>query len=596
MQIGGAKTEQEFYEMYPTEEDFLMKHGGAINKLMAKGGEAYPQTATMDNFFSYGVPVPPTYYRKGGAFPMAQPENQFFSPFYGNVPNPYNKAMGGSSEAYPQAMSFPYGDTGRSTHFMMQDGGYMQEEPLPEMGVKGKTSAFLNRIKDTAASKVNSNLMMTGRPMNPEQYEFEEQFKSGGSLKKYQSKYTMGDVKSGPLFERRNLPMPDINSDRGTTNNYYYGPGPQGPQNAYSDQQLSPEYYNDIDYLYRGRMRPRSDFNIRGRGDFGNYSSTGWLKDEYGLEGLRNMNMTRMDESNPKWFQFLKRPTKTYYFGNQGEGSGYTPGQVDAQGMPINQQNMMVNQSNNENDSQYPNNMSWLARQFYQKGNKTAPQQRNVVPNQTYPDDPLSPRLESQYDPTGYNPEYSEARNQIFQNRGRRMGNELDALYQKQADMKELYDTDLSKKDMRKMNRLDNRLAKLGSRSGYSFYEEPTKPYVAKEPEIPSNRRPVPEPLKMFGASKFLTPDLQLKMKELKTPLSPILSDKRTEMDFDRNNPEHLRAMGKGIIEGATPDGFDDMLPKQRSGGSYNTGDVVDMTPEEIQKFIQMGGQVEFLD
>ena len=32
------------------------------------------------------------------------------------------------------------------------------------------------------------------------------------------------------------------------------------------------------------------------------------------------------------------------------------------------------------------------------------------------------------------------------------------------------------------------------------------------------------------------------------------------------------------------------------SSGNYNAGDVVDMTPEEIQRFIQMGGQVEFLD
>ena len=31
-------------------------------------------------------------------------------------------------------------------------------------------------------------------------------------------------------------------------------------------------------------------------------------------------------------------------------------------------------------------------------------------------------------------------------------------------------------------------------------------------------------------------------------------------------------------------------------GGSYNAGDVVDMTPEELQRFIAMGGQVEFLD
>ncbi|NBW99214.1 hypothetical protein EBR03_06550, partial [bacterium] len=75
-----------------------------------------------------------------------------------------------------------------------------------------------------------------------------------------------------------------------------------------------------IDYLY-GRSRPRSDFNIRGRGMAGNYRSTGWLKDEYGMDKLRDMGLTAMSESNPKWHQFFKRPTKTYYFGQQGQES-----------------------------------------------------------------------------------------------------------------------------------------------------------------------------------------------------------------------------------------------------------------------------------
>jgi hypothetical protein len=74
--------------------------------------------------------------------------------------------------------------------------------------------------------------------------------------------------------------------------------------------QLPPEYYNDIDYMY-GRRRPLSDFNIRGRGMAGNYRSTGWLDEEYGLDKLRNMGLTHVDQSNPKWYQFLKRPTKT---------------------------------------------------------------------------------------------------------------------------------------------------------------------------------------------------------------------------------------------------------------------------------------------
>ena len=121
LKIAGVKSEKDFYKKYPTEEAFFKAHPEAL-KMMAKGGEAYPQTATMDNFFSYGVPVPPTYYAHGGAFPMAQPEAMFFSPGYGTVYNPYNKAMGGNTEAYPQAI--PYGNLGTSKAFyFMQEGG-----------------------------------------------------------------------------------------------------------------------------------------------------------------------------------------------------------------------------------------------------------------------------------------------------------------------------------------------------------------------------------------------------------------------------------------------------------------------------------------
>ena len=125
LKIAGVKSEKDFYKKYPTEEAFFKAHPKAIKQL-AKGGEAFPQTATMDNFFSYGVPVPPTYYAHGGAFPMAQPEAMFFSPGYGTVYNPYNKAMGGNTETYPQAI--PYGNLGTSKAFyFMQEGG--QQDP-----------------------------------------------------------------------------------------------------------------------------------------------------------------------------------------------------------------------------------------------------------------------------------------------------------------------------------------------------------------------------------------------------------------------------------------------------------------------------------
>jgi hypothetical protein len=500
MRIGGARTEKEFYEMYPTEQDFIKKHGGAINKLMAKGGEAYPQTATMDNFFSYGVPVPPTYYRQGGAFPMAQPENQFFSPFYGNVPNPYNKAMGGSSEAYPQSMSFPYGNTGRSTHFMMQDGGDMPEDQtLPKMGVNGKLLEFVGTVKNTAANKLNSNLATYGKVKNPEQYEF-EQARDGGNLKGYQSKDTPGGINNynykfnkGPLFEQRNLPQIDYNSDNGTvTNNYYYGPGQQGQQGQQDPNNLPPEYTNDVDYLY-GRKRPYSDFNIKGKGALGKYRATGTLEEEYGLEKLREMGLRDVAYDRPKWYQLLKRPRTTYHFDpytqpnqtNQTsqQPASSTPDQVDQQNVNAsNTSNVpgtnVANNASNVNTpvaptiSQQgsPNDMGFLARMFYKPGNVTG-QGRNVTPGT--PSDlnaAMSPRMTSAFEARGYNPRYSEARNQIFQNRRQRIGEKLDAMYQKRDDMDDM-GLNVSNKYNRKMTRLGNRFNRTGTGRGtnYSF-------------------------------------------------------------------------------------------------------------------------------
>ena len=716
MRIGGAKTEKEFYEMYPTEEEFLMKHGGAINKLMAGGGEAYPQTATMDNFFSYGVPVPPTYYRQGGAFPMAQSEEQFFSPFYGNVPNPYNKAMGGSSEAYPQSMSFPYGNTGRSTHFMMQDGGDMPEEQtLPKMGVNGKLLEFVGTIKNTAANKLNSNLAKYGKVKNPEQYEF-EQAKYGGNLRSYQSKNSssqtdplldrvtksMGD---DPLFTNRmNLPQLDYNSDKGTVNNYYYGPGAQGPGGGpYFDgaeNGLPPEYYNDIDYL-RGRRRPLSDFNIRGRGMFGNYSSTGWLKDEYGMDRLREMGLTRMDQSNPRWWQLMKRPTQTYYFGNQGQGPmGYVPGQVDQQGMPIaNQQGPAASATpgangtgvtpNNQtppNKSDQGKGMGFFARLFNKEGNM-APDPAKIVKDYT----DVTPDQNTIVDtnnPAGWNPYMSDFRNQIVQNRRRRtfdkladltahetwqkdmLGKAYDAMEYKPQDAsgqeisRDKYsDIGLQGRRGRKEDRLIERALKLDrkvnaqrfqgkdtssekesrrekrireqttSPSSYQQYRKPmTLDEYNKQKEIEardragieqqikdSNNPDTPmapmqgvvdrqqignQPVGGTTIIPFVMPPSSSNSKpSFYTPGANMFDDAEyittDPIDFDSTNTQHRAAMMKAILDGATDDTYDDLMPGMKNkkyGGSYNTGDVVDMTPEELKRFIEMGGQVEFLD
>lgn len=668
LKIAGVKTEQEFYDKYPSEEAFFEAHPNALKQL-AGGGEAYPQTATMDNFFSYGVPVPPTYYAHGGAFPMAQSEEQFFSPFYGNVPNPYNKAMGGSSESYRQAMSFPYGNTGRSTHFMMQDGGYMADEPeLPKMGVNGKLLEFVGTVKNTAANKLNSNLKMYGKVKNPEQYEFEKAY--GGTIKQYQSQTTAAvpefdlskatvspappmDPKKAYEFYTQSSPAAnqfsdasvvynDANSDRGTvTNNYYYGPGTQQPGN----QQLPPEYYNDIDYLQRGRMRPRSDFDIKGKGMFGKYRSTGWLKDEYGVDRLHQMGMTHMEEKNPRWFQLLKRPTKTYYFGDQGNSGGTNQQDMGNNANQTNFQNTPTPQNNqqpappNQGDQSQDKKKGFFGKLFNKENNPNniTPQpgtMTNVVPNQQV----QGPDMVSQRTNQMWNRDFTPKRNQRIQNRLGRIDAKLDKLQAFDAwqDKQTGEAGDLSGRMGRQQKRLERRRDRLENRmtrkefggelddyqskkttgtvktpkgqelplNDHRFNERTTfKPSMTVEEYLRSqqvNAQPVPVPalipfvaspslsnnkasfydpgLDMFGGIEYIMPD---------------------SINFDSTNTDHRAAMMKAILNGATDDTYDELLPSMKNkkhGGSYNAGDVVDMTPEELQRFIAMGGQVEFLD
>ncbi len=159
MKIGGFKTPQDL-EAYG-EENFFRDFPEA--RKYAKGGatEAYPQTATFDNFFSYGVPPGPQYLKQGGsAYPQAQTEEQFFIPIYTDVYNPYNKAMGGSNvEMYPNAKTTPHWGP---TNIFFQDGGEGQQEPegLDRMGVLNTTGSFVANLKNKANQVNNKNAMM----------------------------------------------------------------------------------------------------------------------------------------------------------------------------------------------------------------------------------------------------------------------------------------------------------------------------------------------------------------------------------------------------------------------------------------------------
>ena len=681
----------------------------------------------MDNFFSYGVPVPPTYYAHGGAFPMAQAENQFFSPFYGNVPNPYNKAMGGSSEAYRQAI--PYGDTGRSTRFMMQDGGYTaDEQQLPKMGVDGKLTNFLAIVNNTATDKVNDNLRKHGKTKNREQYLFEQGISEyGGNIRRYQSKkesaqtdplldrIARGTRGDSSIFKPLDLPQIDANSDKGTASppstpsaNNPYNPyyGPQG-----AGMQLPPEYYNDIDYMYRGRMRPRSDFDIKGSGIFGKYRSTGWLEDEYGLDRLTQMGLTDIKYDKPKWYQLLKRPTKTYHFGPQGQGPqqdmqlqtgaqrddgkqvfvrdpndpnykvDLISGEKVNDGIKIFTGNSYTGESKPDDKAQFKHDnphlggMGFFERRF--KNNKDVndylkpitPQlgtMTNVTPDQQV----QGPDMVSQRNPQMWTSAFTPRRNQRIQKRLGNIDRKLDKLelFDTWQDAQTGEDGDLSGMMGREMKRLRNRYDRLENRIArkekefggeLDNYQSKKTTGTVKTPkgqELPLNdhrfnertafkpsmtveeylrSREMPEGLKQQIIDSN-DPNIQW------TPMQGVVDRKQVgnqpvgattiiplvvppssnnskpsfyapgadmfdgveyitpdSVNFDSTNTDHRAAMMRAILSGATDDSYDELLPsmkKKKYGGSHSVGDVVDMTPEELQKFIEMGGQVEFLD
>lgn len=155
-------TEAEFYKKFPTPDAFASAYPGYKKKL---GGltEAFPQIATADNFFSYGVPVPPTYYMHGGptVYPQIQTDAQFFSPVYSNTNNAY--AVGGSyMEAYPQAKRYPQGPVGGSAFYMMQDGGAPMEEPSKDQTFyTQKMNSFFDKLRQASYKNMMAGVMNT---------------------------------------------------------------------------------------------------------------------------------------------------------------------------------------------------------------------------------------------------------------------------------------------------------------------------------------------------------------------------------------------------------------------------------------------------
>ena len=105
---------------------------------------------------------------------------------------------------------------------------------------------------------------------------------------------------------------------------------------------------------------------------------------------------------------------------------------------------------------------NFLADLFARKGNYRGPQENTKDAN-------LAPQKEvaqgqSQFDPRGYNSEYSDFRNQVFQNRRRNLGEKIDALYARSNNLRENYKQDLSPREYDRIERLEGRYNRVGER------------------------------------------------------------------------------------------------------------------------------------
>ena len=289
--------------------------------------------------------------------------------------------------------------------------------------------------------------------------------------------------------------------------------------------------------------------------------------------------------------------------------------------------------------------MGFLARMEYRKGNMVG--QAPGVANVSNTNRKAPFQLESNFDPTGYNANRSEGVNQVMQNIHRQQGRKMDELHSKDYNLKrEGITGGLGKRDERKLARLEKRNKFFEDKvlnvddPSVSNFQRYSKPDIHVQNQSAGSLAPMNSNPSSAGPRNdvdFNTPDFQSayppgaaqtgwqkgssyvpsqsssntsspqsyqQMQNVMNVVSPGAIVPRTYTGPYAEFAKNVIAAQNAESNAAAGDsGFPpELLRPQagptnyRKGGSYNAGDVVDMTPEEIQRFIEMGGQVEFLD
>jgi hypothetical protein len=350
MKIGGFQTREDL-EAYG-EEKFFNDFPEA--RQYARGGtiEAYPQIATFDKAFSYGVKPGPQYLAHGGsAYPQAQTEQQFFIPIYTDVYNPYNKAMGGSNiEMYPNAKTPHWGPTNVWFQEGGQEGMQNDGQELDRAGALNRTGSFVNNLKTTAAKANAKNAMMGAiDSVGMAQY--------GKQLNKYQGATTGSQTGSTPTATTTTpsyMTKDDFTSSFGPAMDEYMKKREQQQQammvallqQAYGYNPRTQGYMNDFlpsvydwnnldNFMYREKGSPgfRWKTNVPGQGKKRGVSNMPFIQayfpELYGdpdaaqkvlndpkyAERRKQLGLTRYTETPVGLFK--RKTRRDYYFGEE---------------------------------------------------------------------------------------------------------------------------------------------------------------------------------------------------------------------------------------------------------------------------------------
>lgn len=546
MKIGGFKTPEEL-EAYG--EDRFFNDFPEARKY-AKGGsiEAYPQIATFDNAFSYGVKPGPQYLAHGGsAFPQAQTEQQFFIPIYTDVYNPYNKAMGGSNvEMYPNAKTTPHWGP---TNIWFQDGGEGQPEnnKLDRLGVLNTTGAFVTNLKQKADQANKKNAMMGAVSKYG--------FRNGGPLNKYEDKGAVQEAEKTPSYLTKEDFSTSFNSamDAYLKNMqqqqmqgmllYGYNPGyqypfPQGNMSNFLDDYFA---YTTSGAYPGSTTRGRVSVDGRRAGNF------------YG-------NMPLIKAMMPELYgkgNFADMMTNNADFRNRAEAMGLT-GYKEPTGLK----------------------KLWGSREY--TFNQRVPWEAPTVT--------LDPKKAAVNTPSSSTPASSSS---TGPGSSQSVSTGKKSFYNPGMDMSdgEGYQTPTSQNTQGANTPASYMPSPVYNSKGTftnpqgSFDDEPTYNYDPTVRSTTTSQAP--------SNANSMDPNVAAKKAFM---LNPNVN--QAYIAAQQVSPDNYMNTPRTVMSEATPyEGVEfGMLPQQRYGGSYRKGDVIYMSDKEIADFIRNGGEIEEME